>query len=80
MKPLIFGCAFAAVTPVMAQQADTDPFQIPNANRFSLGARIGMNFDAIPYLHNQYGFWITVGIMLIIPVGMIWVFRKRGWF
>lgn len=46
MKPLIFGCAFAAVTPVLAQQTDADPFQIPNANRFSLGARIGMNFDA----------------------------------
>jgi hypothetical protein len=46
MKPLIFGCAFAAVTPVLAQQADTDLFKIQNANRFSLGARIGMNFDA----------------------------------
>ena len=45
MKPLILGCAFAAVTPVLAQEADSDPFQIPNANRFSLGTRIGMNFD-----------------------------------
>lgn len=46
MKPLIFGCAFAAVTPVLAQEADPDLFRIPNANRFSLGARIGLNFDA----------------------------------
>jgi len=46
MKPLIFGCAFAAVTPVLAQQADPDLFKIPNANRFSLGARVGMNFEA----------------------------------
>jgi magnesium transporter len=45
-----------------------------------IGGIFGMNFDAIPYLHNQYGFWIAVGIMLIIPVWMIWVFRKRGWF
>jgi hypothetical protein len=44
MKPLIFGCAFAAVTPVLAQEADPDLFQIPNANRFSVGARIGLNF------------------------------------
>lgn len=45
-----------------------------------IGGIFGMNFDAIPYLHNQYGFWIAVGIMLIIPVWMIWVFRRRGWF
>jgi magnesium transporter len=45
-----------------------------------IGGIFGMNFDSIPYLHNQYGFWIAVGIMLIIPVWMIVMFRKRGWF
>lgn len=45
-----------------------------------IGGIFGMNFDEIPYLHNQYGFWIAVGVMLLIPVWMIWVFRKRGWF
>lgn len=45
-----------------------------------IGGIFGMNFDAIPYLHNQYGFWIAVGLMLFIPVWMIWMFRKRGWF
>jgi magnesium transporter len=45
-----------------------------------IGGIFGMNFDAIPYLHNQYGFWIAVAIMLIIPVWMIVMFRKRGWF
>lgn len=45
-----------------------------------IGGIFGMNFDAIPYLHNEYGFWIAVGIMLIIPVWMISVFRRRGWF
>lgn len=45
-----------------------------------IGGIFGMNFDAIPYLHNQYGFWIAVAIMLIIPIWMIWAFRKRGWF
>jgi magnesium transporter len=45
-----------------------------------IGGIFGMNFDAIPYLHNQYGFWIAVGIMLIIPVWMVYMFRKRGWF
>ena len=45
-----------------------------------IGGIFGMNFDAIPYLHNQYGFWIAVGAMLIIPIWMISIFRRRGWF
>lgn len=45
-----------------------------------IGGIFGMNFDTIPYLHNQYGFWVAVTVMLIIPVWMIMMFRKRGWF
>lgn len=45
-----------------------------------IGGIFGMNFDAIPYLHNQYGFWIAVSVMLLIPVWMIITFRRRGWF
>lgn len=45
-----------------------------------IGGIFGMNFDSIPYLHNQYGFWVAVGIMLIIPLWMIGMFKKRGWF
>ena len=45
-----------------------------------IGGIFGMNFDRIPYLHNENGFWLAVGGMLIIPVGMIWIFRRRGWF
>ena len=45
-----------------------------------IGGIFGMNFDAIPWLHTQFGFYLAVGIMLIIPVYMIWLFRKRGWF
>ncbi len=45
-----------------------------------IGGIFGMNFEQIPYLHNEYGFWIAVSIMLAIPVLMIWMFRKRGWF
>jgi len=45
-----------------------------------IGGIFGMNFESIPYLHNQNGFWIAVAAMLIIPVWMIWVFRRRGWF
>ena len=45
-----------------------------------IGGIFGMNFESIPYLHNQYGFWAAVVIMLAIPIIMIWLFRKRGWF
>ena len=45
-----------------------------------IGGVFGMNFDRIPYLHNEYGFFIAVGLMLLIPVWMISVFKRRGWF
>jgi magnesium transporter len=45
-----------------------------------IGGIFGMNFDHIPWLHNQNGFWIAVSIMVGIPLYMIWLFRKRGWF
>jgi magnesium transporter len=45
-----------------------------------IGGIFGMNFNRIPWLHNPYGFFIAVGLMLIIPIWMIWVFKKRGWF
>lgn len=45
-----------------------------------IGGIFGMNFDRIPWLHNHNGFFITVAVMLIVPIWMIWVFKKRGWF
>ena len=45
-----------------------------------IGGIFGMNFDKIPYLHHQYGFFIAVGLMLLIPVWMVLIFRRRGWF
>lgn len=45
-----------------------------------IGGIFGMNFVQIPWLHNPYGFFIAVGLMLIIPVWMIWIFKRRGWF
>lgn len=45
MKFLILGSAVGVgVASAFAQEVD--PFAIPNANRFSLGARIGLNFKA----------------------------------
>jgi magnesium transporter len=40
----------------------------------------GMNFDVIPFAHSHTGFYTTVFITLIIPVIMLFIFKKRGWF
>lgn len=45
-----------------------------------IGGIFGMNFNRIPWLHNPYGFFIAVGLMFIIPLWMILIFKKRGWF
>jgi magnesium transporter len=45
-----------------------------------IGGIFGMNFESIPLLHNKWGFFISVGLMLCIPVVMIRMFRKKGWF
>ena len=45
-----------------------------------IGGIFGMNFDVIPYQHMQWGFYATVFAMIAIPSGMIFWFKKRGWF
>jgi magnesium transporter len=39
----------------------------------------GMNFEWIPGIHSQIGFWITVGIMLSAVTTMLMLFRTRNW-
>lgn len=45
-----------------------------------IGGIYGMNFEHIPFAHTRYGFYLTVAVMLAIPVYMLSVFKKRGWF
>lgn len=45
-----------------------------------IGGIFGMNFEVIPYAHQQWGFYATVGVMLIVPVIMLYFFKRRGWF
>jgi magnesium transporter len=45
-----------------------------------IGGIFGMNFDVIPFSHHQMGFYSTVGFMLIVPVIMLIIFKRRGWF
>lgn len=45
-----------------------------------IGGIFGMNFVSIPWLHNKYGFYAAVTLMLVIPLWMIYMFKQRGWF
>jgi magnesium transporter len=45
-----------------------------------IGGIFGMNFEVIPLTHQRAGFYVAVALMFIIPIWMIWVFKKRGWF
>lgn len=45
-----------------------------------IGGIFGMNFESIPLLHNRWGFFISVSLMLFIPLVMLRMFKKRGWF
>ena len=45
-----------------------------------IGGIFGMNFDVIPTLHNEWGFYTAVSAMLLIPVIMLYFFKRRGWF
>jgi len=45
-----------------------------------IGGIFGMNFDIIPYAHHTWGFYFAVSIMFIVPLIMLYIFKKRGWF
>ncbi|MCO5258794.1 MAG: magnesium/cobalt transporter CorA [Crocinitomicaceae bacterium] len=39
----------------------------------------GMNFHYMPELNIKYGYFITLGVMVIIAVALLFYFRKKGW-
>eukprot|EP01022_Parablepharisma_sp_SALTPOND_P018006 TRINITY_DN2929_c0_g2_i1.p2 TRINITY_DN2929_c0_g2~~TRINITY_DN2929_c0_g2_i1.p2 ORF type:complete len:466 (-),score=79.58 TRINITY_DN2929_c0_g2_i1:1951-3348(-) len=39
----------------------------------------GMNFQNMPELHYRYGYYVVLGIMLLIALAMIFYFRIRRW-
>lgn len=40
----------------------------------------GMNFDNMPELHTKNGYFVVMGIMLVIVVVMVAYFKKKKWF
>lgn len=46
-----------------------------------IGGIFGMNFDSnVNFFHQPWGFYTAVFLMFVIPVGMIFLFKRRGWF
>lgn len=46
-----------------------------------IGGVFGMNFDTnVNFFHQQWGFYVAVSAMFIIPLFMLWFFKRRGWF
>jgi magnesium transporter len=39
----------------------------------------GMNFDNMPELHSRYGYYAVWIIMIVVTVGMLLLFWRRGW-
>jgi len=39
----------------------------------------GMNFDNMPELHSRWGYYGVWIIMLVVAVGMLFFFKRRGW-
>ncbi|WP_245932651.1 magnesium transporter CorA family protein [Aquabacterium olei] len=37
----------------------------------------GMNFDMLPLIHEAAGFWIALGLMGAVVVGLVWWFRRQ---
>ena len=40
----------------------------------------GMNFDNMPELHWKYGYFIIIGFMFLLLLGMIYYFKRRKWY
>jgi magnesium transporter len=40
----------------------------------------GMNFQHMPELQYQNGYYIVIGVMAVIGIIMMFYFRKRKWF
>ena len=39
----------------------------------------GMNFEYMPELHSQYGYFYTIGLMIAIVLGITFWIYKKGW-
>ncbi|HEU4497632.1 MAG TPA: magnesium/cobalt transporter CorA, partial [Flavobacterium sp.] len=40
----------------------------------------GMNFENMPELKTENGYFVTLGVMFVIVVGMVYYFKRKRWF
>ncbi|TMM32293.1 magnesium and cobalt transport protein CorA [Polaribacter aestuariivivens] len=40
----------------------------------------GMNFEHIPELKFKYGYFILLGVMVLVTFGAVWYFKRKKWF
>lgn len=40
----------------------------------------GMNFENIPELKYKYGYFILLGVMVLVTFGAVWYFKRKKWF
>lgn len=39
----------------------------------------GMNFNNMPELGLKYGYFVVLGVMALVTLGMLWYFRRKRW-
>ncbi|MBT8384714.1 MAG: magnesium and cobalt transport protein CorA, partial [Bacteroidia bacterium] len=39
----------------------------------------GTNFDVLPELHYKYSYYVMLGVMLILAIGMLIYFKRKKW-
>ena len=40
----------------------------------------GMNFDVMPELRFEYGYFMVLAVMFVLVLGMVFYFKKKKWF
>ena len=40
----------------------------------------GMNFEGMPELSHPHAYYIALALMACLGGGLLWYFRRRGWF
>jgi thiol peroxidase len=40
----------------------------------------GMNFEHMPELRFEYGYYVVIGVMLMTIIGMLYYFKRKDWF
>ena len=44
-----------------------------------LAGLYGMNFTYMPELTYRYGYFVLLGVMAVIALGLVWLFRRKRW-